>query len=154
MFKKIFLTALCMFGFVLCASADDLADVKKTFNDYVTSSNNYSTDVPDYYLKNAKIIRVVYKKDNTTQSVVIPFDRYMSEMKKGVALAKATKYKNTYTNLKFTKVGNDYKVTSIRIPRNDKSGLPAHFIMTKTQNGWKIKEESMGTNVQRFLSEK
>ena len=63
-------------------------------------------------------------------------------------------YKNNYTNKKIEKVGNDYNVSAIRIPRNDKTGLPSHFIFTKSENSWKIKEESMETNVQTFLNAK
>ncbi len=154
MLKKIILSLTCLMLVPLSANADDLSDVKTFFDKYVNAANSYEKNIPDYYTSNAKIIRVVYKKDGTTQSVVIPFDRYLSEMKKGEALAKATRYKNTYTDKKYTKVGADYKVSAIRIPRNDKSGLPAHFIVTKTPNGWKIKEELMGTTVQKFLDEK
>ena len=34
----------------------------------------------------------------------------------------------------------------------DKSGLPFHFIVTKTDKGYKVKEESMDTTVQKFLA--
>ena len=70
------------------------------------------------------------------------------------ALIREPEYKNRYENQKVTKSGSDYKLSAIRIPRNDKTGLPAHFIITKTKNGFKIKEEYMGTNVQKFLNAK
>ncbi len=154
MFKKIIMLLLPLFVFVPSAFADEVQDVQAFFNSFVNASNTYATNIPNYYVKNAKIVRVVYKPDGTKQAVVIPFDRYLQELKKGAALARTVRYKNRYENQKVTKVGNDYKLSAIRIPRNDKSGLPAYFIITKTQNGWKIKEESMGTNVQKFLEAK
>ena len=42
----------------------------------------------------------------------------------------------------------------MRIPFKDKKGLNAEFKVIKTPNGYKISEEKMETNVQRFLSEK
>ena len=154
MIKKILMSVLCLLAFFGCAWADEMSDVQSFFNSFVNASNTYSTTLPSYYVNNAKIVRIVYKPDGTKQAVVIPFDRYLQELKKGAALARTVRYKNRYENQKVTKVGNDYKLSAIRIPRNDKSGLPAYFIITKTQNGWKIKEESMGTNVQKFLEAK
>ena len=154
MFKKIIILFVCVFAFLQQAYADDLADVQSFFNSFVSASNTYSTNLPYYYVPNAKIIRVVHKPDGTKQSVIIPFERYLSELKKGAALAKTVGYKNRYDNQKITKSGNDYKLSAIRIPRNDKTGLEAYFIITKTPRGWKIKEESMGTTVQRFLNAK
>ncbi len=154
MIKKLLLSLLCLFALPIAAFADELTDVQTFFNNFVNAANTYSTSLPNYYVKNAKIVRVVYKPDGTKQSVVIPFDRYLSELSKGAVLAKTVRYKNRYENKKFTKVGADYKITAIRIPRNDTSGLPAYFIATKTPQGWKIKEESLGTKVQKFLDAK
>ena len=120
----------------------------------MNDANTYQTNIPDYYLKTAKIIRVVNKKTGGQQSVIIPFDRYLKELQGHSKIAKAVGYKNRYENRKVSKMGNDYKVASIRIPRNDKVGLPAHFVFTKVGNQWKIKEESMETNVQTFLNQK
>lgn len=154
MLKKIILTLFFAFVFAPGVFADEISDVKTFFNNFVNASNTYATNLPSYYVPNAKIVRVVYKPDGTTQDVVIPFDRYLQELKKGAVLAKTVKYKNRYENQKVTKSGSDYKLSAIRIPRNDKTGLPAHFIITKTKNGFKIKEEYMGTNVQKFLNAK
>lgn len=154
MFKKLILSLALFLGFTFAAWADEVQEVQQFFDSFVNAANTYSTNLPNYYVNNAKIVRVVYKPDGTKQSVIIPFDRYLSELSKGAALAKTVRYKNRYENQKVTKVGNDYKLSAIRIPRNDKTGLPASFIITKTPQGWKIKEESMGTNVQKFLNAK
>ena len=154
MLKKIILSLICAFALPLAVMADEAGDVKAFFNNFVNASNTYATNLPSYYVPNAKIVRVVHKPDGTKHPVVIPFDRYLLELKKGAALAKTVRYKNRYENQKVTKVGNDYKLSAIRIPRNDKTGLPASFIITKTPQGWKIKEESMVTNVQKFLNAK
>ena len=150
--KKLLLTTLATLLISLSAFADDKEDVLATFDKYVKDANSYSTTIPNYYIENAKIIRVVNKKQGGQKAIVIPFDRYLKEMGQHSKLAKVTNYKNTYTNRKIEKIGNDYKVSSNRIPINDKVGLPAHFVFTKVGNSWKIKEESMTTNVQTFLN--
>ena len=152
--KKILLTTLALITFSLNALADDKADVLTTFENYVNDANSYSTTIPDYYTKNAKIVRVVNKKQGGQASIIIPFDRYLKEMQTHAKIAKVANYKNRYENRKVSQIGADYKVSSIRIPRNDKTGLPCHFIFTKVGNSWKIKEESMETNVQTFLNAK
>ena len=152
--KKIFLTALSVILLSLSAMADDKADVLAIFDKYVKEANSYSTAIPNYYAKDARIIRVVNKKQGGQKAVLIPFDRYLKELGQHAKLAKVTNYKNNYTDRKIEKIGSDYKVSAIRIPRNDKTGLPAHFIFTKVGTSWKIKEESMETNVQTFLNAK
>lgn len=152
--KKTLLTLLALISLSLSVLADDKTDVLKTFDNYVNDANSYSTNIPNYYIKNAKIVRVVNKKQGGQASVIIPFDRYLKELQSHSKIAKVANYKNRYENRKISKIGNDYKVSSIRIPRNDKTGLPAHFTFTKVDGKWKIKEESMETNVQTFLNAK
>ena len=152
--KKILLTFLALMGLSLSVLADDKTDVLNTFEKYVNDANSYSTTIPNYYMNNAKILRVVNKKQGGQATVAIPFDRYLKEMQTHSKIAKVTNYKNRYENRKVTQIGNDYKISSIRIPRNDKTGLPCHFIFTKVGDKWKIKEESMQTNVQTFLNAK
>jgi hypothetical protein len=72
-------------------------------------------------------------------------------MKKSSGLAKLVHYTNRYEDVKVTKIGEDYKINATRIPMKDKTGLPFYFIVTKTKDGYKIKEESMDTKVQDFL---
>lgn len=152
--KKIFFTILSIILTCSFVMADDKSDVLETFNKYVNDANSYSTNLPNYYVKNARIIRVVNKKTGGQQAVVIPFDRYLKELSGHSKLAKTVGYKNHYVNQKITPVNKDYKVSATRIPRNDKTGLASYFIFTKTDAGWKIKEESMTTNVQTFLNAK
>ncbi len=148
------LTLSALFLLSLGAFADDAQDVLAMFDKYVNDANNYSTNLPNYYVNNAKIIRVVNKKQGGQKAVLIPYERYLKELKGHSTLARATGYKNRYINRKVTKVGPDYKVSATRIPRNDKTGLSAHFVFTKQGSSWKIKEESMTTNVQTFLNAK
>ncbi|MBR2069019.1 MAG: hypothetical protein IJ877_04570 [Candidatus Gastranaerophilales bacterium] len=150
--KKALLTFLTAAFVCLSAFADDKQDVLNTFEKYVNAANSYSNDIPNYYTKDARIIRVVNKKEGGQKAVLIPFDRYLKELSSHAILAKTVKYKNRYENRKISKTNGDYKISATRIPRNDKTGLPCHFIFTKTDSGWKIKEESMTTNVQTFLN--
>lgn len=151
--KKIFLiilSLLCFQGFVF---ADDISDVKTFFNNYVRDANSYSPNILNYYLPNAKIIRVVHKKEGGTVAVNFPMKDYADQLKKGEKLAKFVGYSNRYVNVNVKKLNNgDYKISAIRIPMKDKDGLPFHFIVSKTKSGYKVKEESMDTTVQQFLS--
>ena len=153
--KKLVYTILIVFISTLSTLADDLADVNSKFDSYINAANSYASNLPNYYINNAKIIRVVNKKEGGQKSIVIPFDRYVKELQSNAKLARVVGYKNAYINRKVTKIdANNYKVSTTRVPRNDKTGLPAHFIFTKTDGTWKIKEESMTTNVQAFLNAK
>lgn len=152
--KKIFYTFLAFFFFAVSAIADEKADVLAIFDKYVNDANSYSSNLPNYYVKNAKIVRVVNKKQGGQKAVIIPFDRYLKELEGHSKLAKLVNYKNTYADRKIIQIGDNYKVSATRIPRNDKTGLGAYFIFTKSGNTWKIKEESMTTNVQTFLNAK
>lgn len=152
--KKLLLVILTVVFVSLSALADDKQEVLNLFDKYVQDANSYSTNLPNYYVDNAKIIRVVNKKQGGQKAILIPYDRYLKELSSHALLAKTVGYKNTYVNRKVTKPGDDYKISATRIPRNDKKGLPCYFIFTKTESGWKIKEESMTTNVQTFLTAK
>lgn len=152
--KKIFLSIMSLMMLSLCALADDKADVLAAFNQYVNAANSYSKDLPSYYIQDAKIVRVVNKKQGGQKAVIIPFDRYLKELGGHSTLAKTVGYKNNYVNRRVEKTGNDYKILATRIPRNDKTGLPCYFVYTKQNGAWKIKEESMTTNVQTFLNAK
>ena len=139
---------------VLADDGKDKAEVLARFDAYVKAANSYSKDIPSYYTKDAKIIRVVNKKQGGQKPVFIPFDRYIKELSGHAILAKTVRYTNRYENRKISKVDKDYKVSATRIPRNDKKGLPSYFIFTKQDGVWKIREESMTTNVQTFLTAK
>lgn len=162
MIKKI-ISGLCFF--VICITpvfADsapitdkEIKEIEKFFNSYINSANTYKDNFIDHYAKDAKIERVVIKPDGTKEKVEIPMKRYIKELKLGRKTAKLVRYKNFYTNKKYEKIGDDeYKITSMRIPFKDKKGLNAEFKVIKTPKGFKISEETMETNVQRFLSEK
>ena len=152
--KKIILTVLSFLIIPMAVFASDISDVENIFKKYVQDANNYSKDLPEYYTNNAKIIRVVNRKSGGQSSIIIPFDRYVKELTGRSIIAKAVNYKNNYANIKVTKYNNGYKLTASRIPRNDKTGLPCHFVYIKQNGSWKISEESMTTNVQAFLGAK
>ena len=151
--KKIVLFLVMILFSCLNVQANE-QDVMAVFDRFVLSANAYSPNMATYYAPNARILRVVNKKDGGRQTVTIPFDRYLKELKNNAVLAKTVKYKNRYENRKIEKIKNDYKISAIRIPRNDKDGVPCHFVFTKIGDAWKIKEESMTTNVQAFLNAK
>ena len=152
--KKLYIFALFLMFISLSAFADDKQEIMMMFNKYVEAANSYSKDLPFFYTDNARIIRVVNKKAGGQKAVLIPYDRYLKELSSHAVLAKTVKYKNRYEKIKISKENGGYKLSAVRIPRSDKSGLPCYFIYTKSSSGWKIKEESMTTNVQTFLTAK
>ena len=158
MFKKFMAVFASLLIFNISSAkvfADELSDVKIFFVYYVKAANSYSKSVTDYYLPDAKIIRVVIKPDGTEQPVDFPMARYNSELRKGLPLARLSRYKNTYTDVNYEKLSDgDYKITAMRKPNQDKKPLPFYFIATNTKDGWKVKEESMHTTVQKFLKSK
>lgn len=154
MIKILYLPIFCILFFgcaYACGITED--DVLNFFNDYVNSANNYDKNYFEYYDENARIFRVVEKKDGTEEKVCIPFERYKKEIKKSSKLAKLRKYKNRYLNIKIFKNGEDYKIVATRMPSTSDYGLPSYFIVGEDNGQLKIKEESMNTRVQRFLKE-
>lgn len=149
--KKIIIFLLMFFVGNFCLASEQ-DEVLKFFNSYVNAANTYSNTIPDYYEPNAKIIRVVMKKDGTTASRTSDMARYKSEMLRNANLAKMRNYKNYYSDIKITKQGNDYKLSCMRKPSLSDYKIPAHFVIGKNAQGnWKIKEESMHTKMQVIL---
>ena len=144
--------ALIISSVGLAVSAATPQEVLAFFNNYVNAANTYSETITNYYLPDAKIIRVVMKPDGTTATVTANTKQYFNQMRIGANLAKINKYKNYYTERKITKQGNDYKITCLRQPSTSDYKIPAHFVIGPDANGkLKIKEEMMYTKQQKFL---
>lgn len=121
-------------------------DVMAFFDKYVEAANSYSQDIPSFYEPNAKIVRVVVKKDGTQESVVTDTAVYMKQLRMNSKLAKIRNYKNFYTDRVISQVGGNYKIDCKRQPSLSDYKLPAHFVIGKDSAGnYKIKEESMHT---------
>ncbi len=126
------------------------AEALNFFNSYVSAANNYNPSLTTMYAPDAKIIRVVLKKDGTTVTRVTNTQRYISEMKKSQALAKMRRYKNYYSNVSVVQTGADtYKVSSLRQPSGETYKLKAYMVVKKQPSGkWLITEEMMETKVE------
>ncbi len=151
--KKILLSLVLMVFFSAMAFADDKQEVLNFFNSYVNAANTYSPTVANMYSSNAKIIRQVVKPDGTTVNVDTDTATYIKQMKIGQAGAKLRNYKNNYSNIVVTDLGNGkYKVSSLRQPSGESYKLKTYMIVQKQANGkWQIVEEMMQTKVQTFL---
>ena len=105
------------------------------------------------YSPSAKIIRQVVKPDGTTQDIETNTSTYITQMKLGQAGAKLRNYKNNYSNISVSEVGNGkYKISSLRQPTGETYKLKTYMIVQKQPNGkWQIVEEMMQTKVQTFL---
>src|SRR5574344_1500925 len=130
--------------------ANEANEALEFFNNYVKAANSYSNTVAGMYSPKATIIRQVVKPDGTTANAYTDTSTYIKQMKLGQAGARIRHYKNYYTNISVSKVGNDkYKVSSLRQPSGEKYKLKAYMVVQKQSNGkWLIVEEMMQTKVQ------
>lgn len=153
--KKIF-SLIIIAGMILTvglqAFADDAADALKFFNSYVNSANTYDPALPNYYSKNAKIIRQVVKPDGGLANAYTDTATYVYQMKIGQATAKLRKYTNSYSNVKVQSLGGGkYKISSLRQPKGETYKLKTYMIVKKINGKWQIIEELMQTKEQIFL---
>lgn len=150
--KKLFAILMILISTAMVVFADDAQDALNFFNSYVSAANSYSSTVATMYSPNAKIIRQVVKPDGTLVNVNTDTATYIKQMRIGQAGAKIRGYKNTYTNVTVSSVGNGaYKVSSLRQPSGENYKLKTYMIVKKQNGAWKITEEMMQTKVQTFL---
>ncbi len=154
--KKIILgllTFLVVAGSVFAATT---TDARNFFNRYVEGANSYNPVITTMYSPNAKIIRQVIKPDGTIVTRQTNTARYISEMRKGQAIAKVRRYKNYYSNVSVVALGNNtFKISSLRQPSGEKYKLKAYMVVKQLPNGkWTITEEMMQTKVQMLINAK
>ena len=151
--KKILLISLALITFTLSVLADNKQDALKFYNSYINAANNYSDNVTKMYAPNAKIIRQVVKPDGSTVDVYTDTATYITQMKIGQAGAKLRQYKNYYSDIKVTPLGNNkFKISSLRQPTGETYKLKTYAVVQKQPNGkWLIVEEMMQTKQQIFL---
>lgn len=136
----------------LQAFADSAQEALNFFNSYVSAANSYSPTVAGMYSPSAKIIRQVVKPNGELVNVSTNTATYIKQMKIGQAGAKLRGYKNTYTNVNVTSLGNGaYKVSSLRQPKGETYKLKTYMIVKKINGKWQITEEMMQTKEQIFL---
>lgn len=136
----------------LKAFADDSQEALKFFNSYVTAANTYNPVITTMYSPDAKIIRQVVKPDGGLVNVDTNTATYIKQMKIGQAGAKMRGYKNTYTNISVSPMGNGaYKVSSLRQPKGETYKLKTYMVVKKINGKWQITEEMMQTKEQIFL---
>ena len=145
----LFCTLFCLT--ILTVFADDMADVRKMFDNYVQAANTYSPEIPYFYSPSAKIIRQVVKPDGTTVNATTDMATYTKQMKLSQSIAKVRKYTNKYFKISVSKVPNGYKVSALRSPLNDNDNLKIYQIWKKQNGKWVIVEEMMQTRQQIFL---
>ena len=150
--KKFLSILIVMLVTGLATFANDSQEALKFFNSYVSAANSYSPTVATMYSPNAKIIRHVVKPDGTLVNVNTDTATYVKQMRLGQAGAKLRGYKNTYTNVSVTPMGNgSYKISSLRQPSGENYKLKTYMVVKKVNGSWKITEEMMQTKVQTFL---
>ena len=146
----IVLTMFLMTG--LQALANSAQEALNFFHSYVNAANTYSPTVATMYSPSAKIIRQVVKPNGQLVNVNTNTATYVKQMRIGQAGAKMRGYKNTYTNVKVTSLGNgSYKISSLRQPKGETYKLKTYMIVKKINGKWQITEELMQTKEQIFL---
>ena len=150
--KKFLSILIVMLVTGLAVFANDQQEALNLFNSYVSAANSYSPTVATMYSPNAKIIRQVVKPDGTLVNVNTDTATYVKQMRLGQAGAKMRGYKNHYTNVTVTPMGNGaYKISSLRQPSGETYKLKTYMVVKKVNGSWKITEEMMQTKVQTFL---
>ena len=154
--KKLILSILSLLIFAGMSFAATSQDALNFFNSYVSAANSYNPVITTMYAPDAKIIRQVVRPDGTLVTRETNTQRYISEMKKGQAIAKVRNYKNYYTNISVTPLGNNtFKVSSLRRPSGESYKLKAYMIVKQKSDGhWIITEEMMQTKVQMLINAK
>ena len=146
----IVLTMFMMTG--LQALADSAQEALNFFHSYVNAANTYSPTVATMYSPSAKIIRQVVKPNGQLVNVNTNTATYVKQMRIGQAGAKMRGYKNTYTDVQVTSLGNgSYKISSLRQPKGETYKLKTYMIVKKINGKWQITEELMQTKEQIFL---
>ncbi|MGN1153910.1 MAG: hypothetical protein ACI4S3_07760 [Candidatus Gastranaerophilaceae bacterium] len=154
--KKLVLCILTLAITMGVCFAATTQDALNFFNKYVAAANAYNPIITTMYAPDAKIIRQVVKPDGSIISRQTNTARYVSEMKKGQAIAKIRKYKNYYTNVSVQNLGNNkFKISSLRQPSGETYKLKAYMVVQQKPNGqWTIVEEMMQTKVQMLINAK
>ena len=154
--KKLVLCILTLVTTMGVCFAATTQDALNFFNKYVAAANSYNPIITTMYAPDAKIIRQVVKPDGSIVSRQTNTARYVSEMKKGQAIAKIRKYKNNYTNVSVQNLGNNkFKISSLRQPSGETYKLKAYMVVQQKSNGqWTIVEEMMQTKVQMLINAK
>jgi len=151
--KKLFLSIALIIMFATVVFADEKQEALNFYNSYINAANSYSDTVTKMYSPNAKIIRQVVKPDGTTANAYTDTATYVTQMKIAQAGAKIRNYKNYYSNITVTPLGDrKYKISSLRQPTGETYKLKTYAIVQKQPNGkWLIIEELMQTKQQIFL---
>ena len=154
--KKLIISLLSVLIFAGMSFAATSQDALNFFNRYVSAANSYSPSITTMYSPDAKIIRQIVRPDGSLVTRETNTQRYISEMKKGQAVAKLRNYKNYYTNISVTPLGNNtFKVSSLRRPSGESYKLKAYMIVQQKPDGhWVITEEMMQTKVQMLINAK
>ncbi len=154
--KKLIISLLSVLIFAGMSFAATSQDALNFFNRYVSAANSYSPSITTMYSPDAKIIRQIVRPDGSLVTRETNTQRYISEMKKGQAVAKLRNYKNYYTNISVTPLGNNtFKVSSLRRPSGESYKLKAYMIVKQKPDGhWVITEEMMQTKVQMLINAK
>jgi len=154
--KKLVLTLLSLLTLATAVMAATTQDALDFFNRYVAAANTYNPIVATMYSSDARIIRQIVRPDGSLVTRETDTARYVSEMKKGQAVAKLRHYKNSYSNITVTALSNDtFKVSSLRQPSGESYKLKAYMIVKQKPDGnWVIIEEMMQTKVQILINAK
>lgn len=153
-FMKKYIISLILFvfcGFNIAYGATS-ADALNFLNKYISAANSYSDNLPYFYLPTAIIQRVVIKPDGSKVMVPADVKTYIKQMKLNSSIAKIRKYTNSYSDMKVTPVGKDFRINCKRKPSLSDYKLNAEFVVGQDATGaWKIKKEVMETKEQIFL---
>jgi len=140
---KLILILVILLNFSLPARSNDFDECKTFFNQYVQKSNNYSPSFPDLFASNALIKRNKISPNGEVKQTVYTKTAYVKKLKIYVPLAKLVGYKNSFSNISYTKEGNGFRIKGYRFPSTSKNqSYNVSWLVMKDKNGdWKILED-------------
>lgn len=146
MFKKAALSLVLLTAAlnVNAAYADDPAvlEAQKLFRQFVDYEHNYDSAQADLYAPNANIKDVRVYSDGQSKTLSWVGDAYKQIVKAQLPVAKARGEQNAYSQVTYTREGNNVRIKCLRASALKKFSAPMEIVVAPVGKAWKIIEEN------------
>ena len=112
-----------------------MSSAKSFFEKYISLSHTYDGSLVDLYSDTALIKRYLTYSDGKTSVLIIPAKKYKQKLMFYAYLARITRYRNEYLNLKYSKESNNVRITGFRQVASDHYISPFSFLIGKDNTG-------------------
>jgi ketosteroid isomerase-like protein len=133
---------LMVLSAVTCAYADDTANVRARFNEYMARSDRFDVAVADLYADDAAIRSSRVMPDGRRQVLSFAGSQWKALIRQAMPLAQQRGDRNSYQDVSVAPKGRDVSVTAQRHSHLKAYTSPFAQTWSKDQTGvWKIREE-------------